>query len=178
MTWGFGFGGKTRFGESKMYVRYGMQFNWHYFQHKGNNILIKEEIPNLDFNGIHFMEDNSRNYGKTTYRITYWDFPLMLEFDNSRPGRSDGFSLAAGGYAGFRISSRRILEYSDFNGDDTREKVENSFYTNGFRYGVLGQIGFGTFKITGKYDLSTLFRDNRDTPDYQIGSITLGWVFP
>lgn len=178
MTWGFGFGGKTRFGESKMYVRYGTQFNWHYFQQKGNTILTKQELPALNFNGIHFVADNTRNYAKTTYRITYWDFPLLLEFDASKPGKSNGFSLAAGGYGGFRISSRRILKYSDYNGDYAHEKLYNNFYTNGFRYGVVGQIGFGTFKITGKYDLSTLFRDNRTTPDYQVGSITLGWVVP
>ena len=178
MTWGFGFGGRTRFGTSMMHIRYGLQFNWHYFQLKGNNILTKSADQQLNFDGIHFLQDNSHNYGKTTYRITYLDFPVLLELNTSKPGHMNGFSLSAGGYGGFRINSRRILDYSDFNGDKTTDRTYNSFYTNGFRYGLMAQAGIGTFKITGKYDLSTLFRTDKNTPDYQIGSITLGWVFP
>lgn len=177
MTWGLGFGGKTRLGQGMLYLRYGTQFNWHFFQQKGNTVMIKSEAPVIGFDGIHFSEDNTRNYAKSTYRITYWDFPLLLEFDANKAGRNSAFSLAVGGYGGFRISSKRVLEYSDYNGDFTYEKLKNSFYTNGFRYGAMGQIGFGEFKITGKYDLTTLFRTNRNTPDYQIASVTIGWVF-
>jgi hypothetical protein len=178
MNWGFGFGGKSRMGASKMYFRYGLQFNWHYFQLKGNNVIVKAQDPNLDFDGVYFMADQSRNYSKTSLRMIYLDAPLMFEFDNSKPGRSNGFSLALGGYGGIRLGVRNKLCFSDFNGDKSKVFQHNNIYTNGFRYGALAQIGFGTFKITGKYDLNTLFRTDRNTPDYQIASLTLGWVFP
>jgi hypothetical protein len=42
----------------------------------------------------------------------------------------------------------------------------------------MAQVGLGTFKITAKYDLNNLFRQDKVTPDYQVGSLTLGWVFP
>jgi hypothetical protein len=174
MNWGFGFGGRTRLGDSKFLVRYGAQINLHYFRLKGNTILVKDET----IDGTVFIQDQSRNYRRSSYRITYLDAPVLFEFDNSKPGRSNGFSLAAGGYAGLRIGSRNRLKFSDFNGDQTKLKEYNNFYTNGWRYGVMGQVGFGTFKITAKYDLNTLFRDDRATPDYQIASLTLGWVFP
>ena len=174
MVWGFGFGGRTRMGDSKFLVRYGAQFNWHFFRMKGNTILVKD--PAND--GTIFFQDASRNYSKSSYRITFLDAPVMFEFDNSKPGRSNGFSLAAGGYVGVRLGSHQKLCFSDFNGDKSVNKNQNNFYSNGWRYGVMGQIGFGTFKITGKYDLNTLFRDDRTTPGYQIASLTLGWVFP
>ena len=174
MNWGFGFGGRTRLGDSKFLVRYGAQFNWHYFRLKGNTDLMKDEATD----GTIFFQDQSRNYRKSSYRIVYLDAPLLFEFDNSKPGRSNGFSLAAGGYVGLRIGSRNKLKFSDFNGDKSKLIDRNNFYTNGWRYGLMGQIGFGTFKITGKYDLNPLFRDDRATPNYQIASVTLGWVFP
>jgi len=178
MTWGFGFGGKTRMGASKMYFRYGAQFNFHYFQLKGNTIMVKNKIPAVDYDGLSFMQDNQRNYSKTAFRIFYLDAPLMFEFDNSAPGRSNGFSFALGGYGGVRLGSHTKVKYSDFNGDKTETKEKNNYYTNGWRYGALAQVGFGTFKITAKYDLNQLFRSDRTTPDYQIASLTFGWVFP
>ncbi len=178
MVWGFGFGGKSRMGTSKLYVRYGAQFNWHYFQLKGNTIVNKMADPNTGFDGVSFVQDNTKNYSKSSFRMVYLDVPVMLEFDSSKPGRSNGFSLGVGGYGGVRLSSKTKVYYSDFNGDKTKVKQNNNYYTNGFRYGLLGQIGFGTFKITAKYDMNELFRDDRTTPDYQIASLTLGWVFP
>lgn len=180
MVWGLGFGGKTRFGESKMYVKYGAEFNWHFFQLKGNTIVTKSNtVPNNPgFDGIFFANDNTKSYSKSSFRMVYLDAPVMIEFDASKPGKSNGFSIGVGGYGGLRLTSKNKLKYSDFNGDKAKVKDVNNFYTNGFRYGVLAQIGIGTFKITGKYDLNTLFKDSKNTPDYQIASLTLGWVFP
>ena len=178
MVWGFGFGGKSRMGTSKMYIRYGAQFNWHYFQLKGNTIAVKSQIPPIGFDGVSFVQDMTKNYSKSSFRIIYLDAPVMFEFDNSKPGRSNGFSFALGGYGGLRLGAKTLVKYSDFNGDNSKVKDENNYYTNGFRYGALAQIGFGTFKITAKYDLNNLFRTDRTTPDYQIASLTLGWVFP
>jgi hypothetical protein len=178
MNWGFGFGGKSRMGASKMYIRYGAQFNFHYFQLKGNTIMVKSENPAISYDGLSFVRDTKRNYSKSAFRIFYLDAPVMFEFDNSAPGRSNGFSFALGGYGGVRLGSHAKIKYSDFNGDKTETKEKNNYYTNGFRYGALAQIGFGTFKITAKYDLNKLFRTDKTTPDYQIASLTLGWVFP
>lgn len=174
MVWGFGFGGRTRLGSSQIHVRYGTQFNWQYYVFKGNNIIMKD--ANID--GITIMPDVTKNYSKSSLRSVFWDFPLLLEWDASRPGKSNGFSLAAGGYGGLRMGTRNKQKYDDFNNDAAKNKIYNDYYTNQWRYGLMGQIGIGTFKITAKYDLSNLFRQDKATPDYQVGSITLGWVLP
>jgi hypothetical protein len=174
MVWGFGFGGRTRFGNSQIHIRYGTQFNWHYYVFKGNNIITKD--ANID--GITIMPDPSKNYSKSSLRSIFWDFPLLLEWDTSRPGKSNGFSLAAGGYGGLRMGTRNKQKYDDFNNDDTKNKSFNNYYTNQWRYGLMAQVGIGTFKVTAKYDLNYLFVQDKTTPDYQVGSLTLGWVFP
>ena len=174
MVWGFGFGGRTRFGSSQIHVRYGTQFNWHYYVFKGNNIITKD----AKIDGITIMPDQTKNYSKSSLRSIFWDFPLLLEWDTSRPGRSNGFSLAAGGYGGLRLGTRNKQKYDDFNNDKTKNKNFNNYYTNQWRYGLMAQVGFGTFKITAKYDLNNLFSQDKVTPDYQVGSLTLGWVFP
>jgi hypothetical protein len=42
----------------------------------------------------------------------------------------------------------------------------------------MAQVGFSSFRITAKMDLNNLFNQSKATPDYQIGSVTFGWVFP
>lgn len=180
-TWGFGLGGRTRFGQSKFLIRYGAQFNWHYFRLKGDNLLektITDDLNGEPFNGTTIRPHPELNVSKTTFRINYVDVPVMFEFDNSAPGRSNGFSFGLGGYGGLRLNSHALVFSSDKNGDRTKTKTRNNYYANGYRYGAMAQIGFGTFKITGKFDLDYLFRADRTTPDYQVGSLTFGWVFP
>jgi ribosome-associated translation inhibitor RaiA len=174
MVWGFGFGGRTRFGSSQINVRYGTQFNWHFYVFRGNNVIVKDEV----IDGITIMPDPTRNYQKSSLRSVFWDFPVLLEWDASKPGKSNGFSLAAGGYGGLRMGTRNRQQFSDFNNDRTEVRIFNNYYTNQWRYGLMAQVGLGTFKITAKYDLNNLFRQDKVTPDYQVGSLTLGWVFP
>lgn len=130
MVWGFGFGGKTRFGASKFYIKYGGEFNWHHFRLKGNTILVKDQLAvPLNFDGVYFMEDATRNYSKSSYRIAYIDAPILFEFDASKPGRSNGFSIGVGGYAGLRINSKNKLIFTDYNNDRTETHIYNNFYT-------------------------------------------------
>lgn len=174
-VFGFGWAGKTRIGSanSKMYVRYGGQFNWNNLRLRGSNVLVKSDNPD----GLSIVEMGNSNYQKSRLRMVYFDVPLMFQFDSSKNGVDDGFTLGVGAYGGVRLSASTRTKYDDFNGDHVKNVQWNNFYTNAFRYGVVGQIGFGNFKITGKYDLSTLFRQDKTTPNYQIGSIAFGFAF-
>lgn len=172
---------KTRVGNdnSKFYVRYGLQFNWHNFRLKGDNIITKVETPEdgTDFLPANLVNPNMTNVVFSGYNATYIDAPLMLILDFSKRGMDNAFSFGVGGYGGVRIAQKRHLIYDDFNNDKVKEKTRNNFYMNTWRYGVLAQIGFDAFKITGKYDLSEFFRTDKATPDYQIGSIAFGFAF-
>jgi hypothetical protein len=177
MTWGFGFGTRSRIGDGKLGIRYGLQFNWHFYRfQRANTIVVKNTDPGML--GISFVEQNALNNKKSTYRNTYLDLPILLDFD-TRQSANKGLTLAFGGYGGIRLGSSTNREYDDPIGDKVQEKRHTSNFTNLWRYGLMGQVGFGSFKITGKMDLNTVFeQDNVTTPDYQAASITIGWVMP
>ena len=173
-TWGFGFGGNTQLGTGKFSVRYGVQFNWHYFRLKGNTIIVKDPVTD----GTIFVADPTVNYKKSVFRIAYVDVPVMFQFFSGERGDNKGLTVGLGGYGGARMNSSHKKVYTDVFGDNAKDKLHNNYYTNPFRYGAMAQVGFSSFRITAKMDLNNLFDQSKATPDYQIGSVTFGWVFP
>ena len=177
-TWGFGFGGNTQLGTGKFSVRYGFQFNWHYFRLKGNTIIVKDTLPNGSGEGTFFTPSTQGNFKKSVYRIAYLDVPVMFQYYSKDRGEYGGLALGIGGYGGVRINSSHKAVYDDVFNDKSKDKLNNNYFSNSFRYGVMAQIGYGSFRLTGKMDLNYLFDQDKATPDYKVGSITLGWVFP
>jgi hypothetical protein len=173
-TWGFGFGGDSQLGTGKFSVRYGLQFNWHYFRLKGNTVAFKDTATN----GTIFVPSNQGNFKKSVFRMIYLDLPVMFHFYSKPRGEYKGLALGLGGYGGVRIGSSQKSVYDDAFNDNTKDIVNNNFFTNPFRYGAMAQIGYGSFRLTGKMDLNNLFDQGKATPDYKVGSLTLGWVFP
>ena len=106
------------------------------------------------------------------------DVPVLIQFFSGKRGTSKGFSAAVGGYGGLRLGSSSKLKYSDAFGDSAKDKLYNNYFSNTWRYGLMGQFGFSSFKFTAKMDLNNLFDQSKDTPDYQVSSITFGYVFP
>ncbi len=169
-----GFGGKTRIGSpySKFYILYGGQFSWHRFRLLSNNTLQQ----GMDTVFIAMDPDGTRSIDKSSYHIAYFNVPFMLELDFSKVGKIDeSFTMGVGGYAGVRLGAKRKLEYNSPTFDGAEEKVRDEFYTEQFRYGVMAQVGFNSFKITAKYDLNNFFKQDVG-PDYQMASITLGFI--
>lgn len=172
--------GKTRVGNdnSKFYIRYGLQFNWHHFRLKGNNIITKTTVPDgTAFLPVQVEKPAVTNVQFSSYNLMYLDLPFMMILDFSGRGMDNAFSLGVGAYGGVRVNQKRNLIYDDHNNDPIKEKIRNNFYFNTWRYGVMAQIGFNAFKITAKYDLNEVFRSDRVTPDYQIASIAFGFSF-
>lgn len=171
--WEFGLGGKTRLGSpySKFYIKYGGHFSWNRFVLKGANIL--EKTPG----GTIIRLDTVNNIQKSKYRVVYLDVPVMFQMDFSGVDSHDeAITLGIGGYVGIRWTFDRQLDYTDFESERVREKQKNEYNSNLFRYGLMAQIGFGAFKITGKYDINTLFREGSN-PVYNVASIGIGFSY-
>lgn len=172
-----GFGGKTRIGSpySKLYVLYGAEFSWHGFRLNNNNLLMQ----NSDSAFIRTDMDtlSNRSIDRSSYHIAYFSVPVMLQLDFSKLGKTDeSFTLGVGGYAGVRLGAKRKLEFNSPAFDDGEEKIKDDFFTEQFRYGVMAQVGWDSFKITAKYDLNNFFKEGAG-PDYQMASVTLGFTF-
>lgn len=169
----FGFGGKTRVGSpySKFYIKWGGEFSFNGFRLLENNTLQK------DANGdVVIQADSGKAVDKSKYNIAYFSVPVMLQLDFSDVGQIDeSFTIGVGGYAGVRLSSRRVLRYSTPQYSEIKEDIKGDLNTNQFRYGVMAQIGWDAFKITAKYDLNSFFKEGKG-PDYQMASIAFGFT--
>lgn len=169
-----GMGAKTRIGSpaSKLYIKYGGEFSWHNFRLTDDNIIMKGS------DSVMFGESALyRNIDKSKYHVAYFNVPVMLQLDFSDVGdRDEAFTLGVGGYAGVRINAKRKLEYQNEAFRDIEEKSKSDFFINQFRYGLMSQIGFGSFKITGKYDLNSFFEKDKG-PDYQMAAIMVGFTW-
>lgn len=169
----FGFGGKTRVGSpySKFYIKWGGEFSFNGFRLLENNTLQK------DANGdVVIQADSGKAVDKSKYNIAYFSVPVMLQLDFSDVGQMDeSFTIGVGGYAGVRLSSRRVLRYSTPQYSEIKEDIKGDLNTNQFRYGVMAQIGWDAFKITAKYDLNSFFKEGKG-PDYQVAAITFGFT--
>lgn len=168
-----GLGGKTRmFGDqSKFYLKYGLAVNWNWFSLKGKNAIFKDTATGMAAFG---ENGTSLNVASSKFSVGYLDIPLMLQFDSSTRGMDNGFTLGVGGYGGVKLYSKRTIDYDDEFNDRSTQYTYNSYFMPSFRYGLIGQIGYGHFKATAKYDLNSMFKDNKG-PDYHIASITLGF---
>lgn len=170
------FGHKVRLGSTSPFLfYYGMNFSWHNIETRKS--LVKFE----DVNGVPSAAFQDRtdisNISETEFDIVYWDIPMMFILDLSGDDFDDSFTLGLGGYGGVRIGSERETTYTDFRQDEIDEDIDDNFLSNQFRYGLMGQIGWGSFKVTAKYDLNQLFQSEFNTPNYHVASVTLGLVF-
>ncbi len=169
----FGVHWKTRLGkpESKMYIKYGLSYTWHDFTLRGKNVISKAQ------DSVYFTEAPSEyNVKHTEYRNGYLNLPVMLQLDLSDEGMDNGFTLGLGGYGGICTYFKRDIKFSDAQNDDAREELSGSFYANPWRYGLLAQIGYNSFKLTAQYDLNDFF-DTAKSPSYRNLALTMGFSF-
>lgn len=171
-----GFGGKTRIGNvsSPLYVKYGLEISWYDFVFRNSSTYIQKDSAETTIGPD--MSGTIRP-SKSKYKTVYWNVPVMLQLDFSEGNaRDEGFTLGVGGYVGIRGSFKRKMTFSSDVVSDAKEVLKDPFFSNQYRYGVMGQIGFGSFKITSKYDLNSFFQDGNG-PDYQMASLTIGYTW-
>ena len=115
------------------------------------------------------LETSSVNLHDSRFRNVYVTAPVHLEFDFTKAKKNaegktifrthEGVRFGLGGYAGFRVKSKQILNYEE-DGHDITVKEKGGFNTNDFIYGVSTYLGYGQTSLYLKYDLNPLFKDN------------------
>lgn len=168
-------GHQVRLGStSPVFFQYGLNFSWHSIQTKSS--LQKLDDP-IDGPTAVFQARTDQNITETDFNIVYMDIPVMFMLDFSGKEMGEGISFGVGGYGGIRLDAHRDSEYTDFHGDRVEEVINDNYFSNQFRYGAMAQVGYGSFKVTARYDLNPLFRSDLNTPDYNIATLTVGFVF-
>ncbi len=162
--WDIGLKFKTRIGgtNSKASITYGLSYLLNSLEFAND---AKIEMTN---GAPKFVKvDNATN--STELNIGYLTIPIGLEFKVGKKGK-----LGVGGYAGYRIRSVQNIDYKN----DT-ERIEESrkanYGLNNIMYGASAKIGVGGLVLTGRYNLSTLFKDTNK--DYQYNLYNLGLSF-
>jgi hypothetical protein len=171
-----GWAWKTRvFNESNwLRIKYGFSFQFNglkptdnrYFVDTGDQTVLMEHPQDLD---------------KSKFRMDNLVFPVHFEIGPSKKIEKDTYfrystrnqlKVGLGGYAGFKLSSRQKLKYSQ-DGEDVKEKLKAAYNTNSFVYGVSGYIGWREAAFYVKYDLNPIFKDN----PVEMRNISLGLRF-
>jgi len=173
MYYGFSFNTKTRlFKEnSPVHIKYGLGLQWSTFRVKGDYVLQKK-------NGRpeYVLDPIGRNLIKSRVRNLHMTLPVMLQFDFSKYRMDTGFKFGIGAFAGVRFYTWQTVKYKDADGDKVKIKDRNKFYMNPFNYGLQAEIGYGSFSVVGKYELSPLFEV--DNPyDYNAWNIGAKFSF-
>ena len=171
MFFGFSFNSKTRlFKEnSPLHIKYGLGLQWSTYRVKGDYVLQK-----INGQPEYTLDPIGRSLEMSRVRNLHMTLPVMLQFDFSKGNMDTGFKFGIGAFGGVRFYTWQTLKYSDADGDKVKLKNRNKYYMNPFNYGLQAEIGYGSFSVIGKYELSDLFDVNNP---YDYNAWNLGAKF-
>ena len=160
--WGFTNNTRLFKNDNLLHLKYGISVMYNNLRPTNNRLFVA--------NGLQTdLVTSSVNLSESRFRNVYVTAPVHLEFDFTKSKTNaegkrlfrthESVRFGIGGYAGFRVKSKQILEYNE-NGHDVTVKEKGGFNTNDFIYGVSTYLGYGATSLYLKYDLNTLFKDN------------------
>ena len=163
---------------SPLLISLGYELEGLAFSFRNDNTIVKVDQPSGEATTAIVPVTGVTDIRRNSFSQAFFTIPVMIELDFSPRGKVDkSLSLGVGGYAGVRIGSENILLGSDSEGDRIRIKTNNNYNTHLFRYGLQGQVGIKSWKVTGRIDARTFFQENAFNEDVYVGSVTLGYAF-
>ena len=163
---------------SPLLISFGYELEGLAFSFKNDNTIVKVDQPSGEATTAIVPVTGVTDIRRNSFSQAFFTIPMMIELDFSPRGKvNKSLSLGVGGYAGVRIGSENILLGSDSEGDRIRINTNNNYNTHLFRYGLQGQVGIKSWKVTGRIDARTFFQENAFNEDVYVGSVTLGYAF-
>ncbi|QAA81611.1 hypothetical protein EI546_07680 [Aequorivita sp. H23M31] len=141
-------------------IKYGLGFEWNKLTPRDNTYLV-------DNNGINTMEQFPSELRKSEVRFTNIVIPVYFELGPSKKIESQNyirfstqkqFKIGFGGYGGLNIETMQKLKYRE-DGRKVKQKIKRDYNTTDFVYGVGAYVGYGSFSLFAKYELSPLFEN-------------------
>lgn len=140
----------------------GPEFAFNNYMLNGNNKWVEQN----GVTGIVRETDPARQYDKTKLATAAVNLPLMLQLKLHDAHYRSRFSVAAGGFVGYRLGSWTKLKHTT-EGVTYKDKDQGTYNLEDFQYGLQGTIGFGDLHLFAKYNLNQLFRSGQG-PDMQV----------
>lgn len=175
-------GNKHKIGgaSSPLVLQTGFAFETIGFSFTGDKTLVKVDpstssaVATTEIQDIVGVTDIRRN----RFGQTYFELPVMLHLDFSPRGKvNESFSIGAGAFAGVRMAGSNLIQGSDSEGSRIQIRTNNDYNTHLFRYGLQGQVGYKSWKVTGRLDARTFFQEDAFNEDVYVGSLALGLAF-
>lgn len=142
-------------------IKYGFSFSWDGLKPIDNQYYV-------DIGEETVLMVHPQNLDKAKLRVDKLIFPVHFEFGSSKKKEYTNyfrystykhFKAGIGGFAGFKMSSRQKLKYSE-DGSKKKEKIKASYNTNNVMYGLSGYIGWGCTALYVRYEINPLFKNN------------------
>jgi|WetSurMetagenome_2_1015567.scaffolds.fasta_scaffold21711_2 hypothetical protein len=129
----------------------GLEYNNYFFD---NNITI------VEMGDMVIADTLQGNVAKTKLTTTFLRIPLIFEFQFPNTTRSKRVFISAGIVAGLKLGSHTKVMYKGDNGKN-KDKNNDDFNINPFRYGFTARVGFGNMCVFGDYYFTPLFVANK-----------------
>ncbi len=153
--------------DGKLHLHWGGDISWYTFKFEDPSVRLVMADDGLDF-----MQESIPNAHKSKLNASFLNVSAvpMLHFgrkhrhygwkhDEFHVGRTGGFRIGIGAYAGYRLGSKTKTVIKD-DGKD-KDKDHDNFYLNDWRYGLRFQAGIREFDIFINYDLNDLFKEGK-----------------
>jgi hypothetical protein len=176
------FGNKHKIGgaSSPLVLQTGFAFETIGFSFTGDKTLVKVDPTTSGASATTEIQDvvGVTDIRRNRFDQTYFELPVMLHLDFSSRGKvDDSFSIGAGAFAGVRMASSNLVQGSDSEGSRIQIRTRNDYNSNLFRYGIQGQVGYKSWKVTGRLDARPFFQEGAFNEEVYLGSLALGLSF-
>lgn len=176
------FGNKHKIGgaSSPIVLQTGFAFETVGFSFTGDKTLVKVDPTTSGASATTEIQDvvGVTDIRRNRFDQTYFELPVMLHLDFSQRGKvDDSFSIGAGAFAGVRIAGSNLIQGSDSEGSRIQIRTNNDYNTHLFRFGLQGQLGYKSWKVTGRLDARTFFQEGAFNEEVYVGSLALGLSF-
>ena len=150
-----------------VYLDWGIGASFQDFSFENTRIqLVKED------DAILFQEVAGITGRKSEINAGYLNVHFVPTFSF---GRYRDFRVGFGVYGGYRIRSNTKMKFDDGNGETQKDKLNDSFHINPFKYGFRGTVGWDFFDLFFNYDLTEFFDEDVNAP--RLTPVTFGIIF-
>ncbi|MGQ1785414.1 WG repeat-containing protein [Saccharicrinis sp. GN24d3] len=133
-----------------------------YNNYRFDNPNIPVSLANGNLSSVAISDPIEKNKLTTLYLTA----PVLFELQFSRK-RPDAFYISTGVIGGYRLKSHTKV-VSKIDGDRTKDKNNDSFALNDFRYGAQLRVGFKAINLYATYYLSEMFENDKGPELYPI----------
>ncbi len=125
-----------------------------------NNYFFDNDVSIVEVNDMVVVDSLEGNVSKTKLTSTFLRIPLIFEVQFPNTIRAKRVFISAGIVAGLKLGSHTKVVYKGDNGKN-KDKNNDDFNINPFRYGLTARMGFGNMCVFGDYYFTTEFVNDK-----------------